>query len=250
MLINFSIVRLSIIFLLIIFLPLVQNQWLNLYLFDINNFTFYKLLYYLSGLACPVFVCLNSIHNFTYYSFLKNNIRSNNKIKGKFLLLITLILLILISHLVLNYIFINVEFIFKFFINKNYQFNININERIIFIFFLSLLLIINKSKIFIKKFILLNYFICSIFIWYSKINNILVNDKFLINSYFNFENKNFTNILILLTIEIVYYLWSYISYKTNLSDWLVPMPCKKDIKPLLNFLIFYFLIIIYYSILE
>jgi len=44
-------------------------------------------------------------------------------------------------------------------------------------------------------------------------------------------------------------MWSYLSYKTNLSDWIIRKPQKWDLIPFLNMLIFYFFIVIYYSIL-
>ena len=69
LIIKFSLLRLSIIILLVILFPLVQKQWLNLYLFDINNLSIYKLLYYLSGLFVPVLVIINSLNKFTYYQF-------------------------------------------------------------------------------------------------------------------------------------------------------------------------------------
>ena len=48
-------------FLLII--PFVQKQWFNLYLFNINDITFYSILYYLSGIICPALICLNSLND-------------------------------------------------------------------------------------------------------------------------------------------------------------------------------------------
>ena len=79
--------RLTIFVLLVILFPLVQNQWLNLYLFDINNFTIYKLLYYLSGLIFPILVFKNSLNKFTYYKFLNNKIKNYHRISGKSLFL-------------------------------------------------------------------------------------------------------------------------------------------------------------------
>ena len=89
----------------------------------------------------------------------------------------------------------------------------------------------------------------SFFIWYVQINNIKFDDHFYIYKYFALENMNIINILFLFFIEILYFIWSYVSYKTNLSDWLVSIPKKSDMFPVLNILIFYFFIIFYYSLL-
>ena len=56
-------------------------------------------------------------------------------------------------------------------------------------------------------------------------------------------------IFILIAIEISYFTWSFLSYKTNLSDWIVAIPQRKDFIPILHMIIFYFFIIFYYLIL-
>ena len=84
MIIKFSLLRLSIIISLVILFPLVQKQWLNLYLFDINNLSIYKLLYYLSGLIVPILVIINSLNNFTYYKFNFYKKNNNNFISNNF----------------------------------------------------------------------------------------------------------------------------------------------------------------------
>ena len=84
--------------------------------------------------------------------------------------------------------------------------------------------------------------------WYSQINNSSLND--VIPFYiFKFENINFVNIVFLLAIETMFYLWSYISYNSHLSDWNVTKPYKKEVTPIFNVIIFYLLVILYYSIL-
>ena len=114
MIIKFSLLRLSIIILLVILFPLVQKQWLNLYLFDINNLSIYKLLYYLSGLIVPILVIINSLNKFTYYKFNFHKKKNNNSdVSGKSLLLITLVILSILSILISNYIFINLKIIFN-----------------------------------------------------------------------------------------------------------------------------------------
>ena len=250
MIIKFSLLRLTIIVLLVILFPLVQNQWLNLYLFDINNFTIYKLLYYLSGLICPILVFKNSLNKFTYYKFLNNKLKNYHRISGKSLFLITLGILLLLSFLIFNYIFINFNIFSNLFISDNkYLYYFDFYKQIIFAFIISILLIFKKSKLFIKKITLINFFIFSCFIWYIEINNIQITDLFENVNFFKFETINFLNILFLLFIEILYYFWSYLSNSTYLSDWRLPVLYKSEITPIFKIIIFYLFIILYYSIL-
>ncbi len=246
MIINLSLSRILITFLLGILLPLIQNQWLNLYLFDINNSYFYKYLYFLSGLICPLLVSINSINIFTFYSF--NNSNKPLEISGKFLFLVAAIVLVTLSTLLSYYYYLNLEIICKLFLNKNYLFNIDYNNKTLFIFILSIALIFKKTRILIKKSTLLNFFMISIFIWYVKVNNISI--EISLSNIFELENINFINIIYFSTIEIIYYLWSYISYKSNLSDWQVPRPNRKDFVPIVIIVIFYLWILFYYYFLK
>ena len=100
----------------LIILPLVQKQWFNLYSFNINDISFYSILYYLSGAICPFLVCLNSLKNYTYYSFNKDKIHSIKIIKGKRLLFLVAINLIFLSYLIADYIYINFDLIFNLFL--------------------------------------------------------------------------------------------------------------------------------------
>ena len=119
-----------------------------------------------------------------------------------------------------------------------------------FIFLISILLIFKKSRFLLKKIILINFILISLYLWHLKINNISVDDQFHIYKYFGLNDLNLINLFILVAIEISFYTWSFLSYKTNLSDWIVPKPQKGDFIPFLNIFIFYFFIIIYYSILS
>ena len=249
MIIKFSLVRLIIIFLLVLLFPLIQNQWLNLYLFDKNNFSIYKLLYFFSGIIAPTLLTFNSISKFTNYKFKNNILKYERKITGTELLLISSIVLVTLSLIIYNYIFINLKIIYKLFIiDYNYHLNLDIDKQILFIAIISILLIFKKIKLFLKKLILINYFIISTLIWYSHLNNINLYDLFLKNNIFKFDNINFINLVILLSIEILYYLWSYISYDSFLSDWSVPKLRIREMTPLLKILIFYLLILLYYSL--
>ena len=233
----------------LLILPLVQKQWFNLYLFNINNISFYSVLYYLSGMICPSLVCLNSLNNYTYYTFNNNKIISKNTIKGKGLLFLVAINLILLSYFIIDYILITFDLSCNIFFEELNLPKPNIFQISLFIILNSILLILKKSRFLIKKLILLSFIMNSFYLWYFQINNIYVDDKFHIYRYFSFNDLNLINIFILVAIEISFYTWSFISYKTNLSDWIVPNPQKGDIISFLNIFIFYFFIIIYYSIL-
>ena len=234
---------------ILIILPFVQKQWFNLYSFNINDISFYSILYYLSGTICPSLVCLNSLKNLTHYSFNKNKIYSKNIIKGKRLLFLVAINLIFLSFLIADYIYINFDLTFNLFLEGINVPKPDIPQFIFFIFLISILLIFKKSRFLLKKIILVNFILISFYFWHLQINNISVDDQFHIYRYFGLNDLNLINLFILVAIEISFYTWSYVSYKTNLSDWIVPKPQKGDFIPFLNIVIFYFFIIIYYSIL-
>jgi len=233
----------------LLILPFVQKQWFNLYSFNINDISFYSILYYLSGTICPSLVCLNSLKNYTYYSFNKNKIHSKNIIKGKSLLLLVVINLIFLSYFISDYIYINFDLICNLFLKGNNLPKPDIFQFSLFIFLNSILLIFKKSRLLFKKLILVNYILISFYLWHLQINNINVDDQFHIYRYFGLNDLNLINIFILVAIEISFFTWSFLSYKTNLSDWIVQKPQKGDVIPILNMFIFYFFIIIYYSIL-
>ena len=248
MIIKFSLIRLFIIFLLVLLFPLVQQQWLNLYLFSNNNFSIYKVLYYLSGLIVPILVVINSLNKFTYYKF--NDHKKNiNNISGRFLLLITIILSTTLSILISRYIFINLKIFINYFLSNNeYIVKFDFDKQLLVVVVISTFLIFKKTKFLLKKIILTNYFIFSFITWYFQINNSFLIDvvPFYISK---FGNINFLNVTFLFAIETVFYFWSYISYRSNLSDWKVPKPIFKEVLPILNITIFYLLINLYYSIL-
>ena len=234
---------------LLLILPLVQNQWFNLYSFNIDDISFYSILYYLSGTICPFLVFLNSLKNYTYYNFKKNNIYSKNIIKGKRLLFLVAINLIFLSYFIADYLYINFDLIFNLFLEGINLPKPDILQLSFFIFLISIFLIFKKSRFLFKKLILINFILISLYLWHLQINNINVDDQFHIYRYFGLNDLNLINIFILVAIEISFFSWSFISYKTNLSDWIVQKPQKMDLIPILNMFIFYFFIIIYYSIL-
>jgi len=234
----------------LLILPFVQKQWFNLYLFNINDFSFYSILYYLSGTICPFLICLNSLNNNTYYKFNNNNTYIKNSIKGKSLLFLVAINLIFLSCLTIYYIYINFDLVSNLFIE-----GFNLQQPDIFqlsslILLIAILLIFKKFRVLYKKLILGNFILISFYIWHLQINNIIVDDNFNIHRYFGLNNLNLVNVFILVAVEVSFYSWSFLSYKTNLSDWVVRRPQKGDFTPFLNMIIFYFFIIIYYLILN
>ena len=234
---------------ILIILPFVQKQWFNLYLFNIDDISFYSILYYLSGTICPFLVCLNSLKNNTYYEFNNNKIYSKNIITGKRLFFLVAINLIFLSYFIAEYLYINFDLIFNLFFEGINLPKPDIIQLIFLILLISSLLIFKKSRFLLKKLILVNFILISLFLWHLQINNISVDDQFHIYRYFGLNDLNLINLFILVAIEISFYTWSFLSYKTNLSDWIVPKPQKGDVVPFLNIFIFYIFIIIYYSIL-
>jgi len=233
----------------LLILPFVQKQWLNLYSLNINVISFYSIIYYLSGAICPSLVSLNSLKNYTYYNFTRDKIHSIKIIKGKRLLFFVAINLIFLSYLIADYMYINFDLIFNLFLEGINLPEPDILQLSFFIFLISILLIFKKSRFLLKKIILVNFILISLYLWHLQINNISVYDQFYIYRYFGLNDLNLINLFILVFIEISFYTWSFLSYKTNLSDWIVPKPQKGDGIPFLNIFIFYFSIVIYYSIL-
>ena len=86
--------------------------------------------------------------------------------------------------------------------------------------FLLSLLIFRKTRILIKKLVLINFSI-ALMIWHIKLNNIFINDELII-MIINFKYYKFTNIIFIFFIDLNYFLWSLVSFKNNLSDWIVP----------------------------
>ncbi len=244
-----NITKLSVTLSFLLILPFVQKQWLNLYSLNINDISFYSILYYLSGAICPSLVYINSLKNYTYYSFTRDKFHSIKIIKGKRLLLLVAINLIFLSYLIADYIYINFDLIFNLFIEGVNVPKPDIPQLSFFIFLISILLIFKKSRFLLKKIILVNFILISLYLWHFQINNISLDDQFYIYKYFGLNDLNLINLFILVAIEISFYTWSLLSYKTNLSDWIVPEPQKGDFIPFLHIFIFYFFMIIYYSIL-
>jgi len=229
----------------LLILPFVQKQWFNLYLFNFNDFSFYSILYYLSGVIFPYLVCLNSLNNFTYYNFNKNKIFSKNIITGKALFFLIAINLIFLSYFISDYIYINFDLISNLFLEGINLPNPDIIQSSFLMILISIFLIFKKFRLLLKKLILVNFILISFYLWHIQIKNINVDDQFHIYRYFGLNNLDLINFFILISIEISYFTWSFLSYKTNLSDWIVRKPQRVDFTPLLKIIIFYFFIYIY-----
>ena len=242
--------RLIITLSIVLIIPFVQKQWFNLYLFNNNNISFHSILYYLSGIITPSLICFNSLNNFTYYQFSKNKINSKIIIKGKTLLVFVAISLIILSFLIVDYFYINFDFLTNLFFGGNKFQQTDIFQLSYLIFSVAILLIYKAPRIFAKKLILINFILISFYIWYLQIKNINIDDQFHISKYFVIDNMNLINVLILFTLEITYFIWSYLSYKNNLSDWIVQISHKSIMNNIFKIFIFYFFIFIYYSILS
>ena len=233
----------------LLILPFVQKQWFNLYSFNINYFSFYSILYYLSGIICPTLISLNSLNNYTYYKFENNKIYNKKSIKGKSLFILVAMNLIFLSYLIIDYTYLNLDLISNLFIEGFNLKQPDIFQLGLLILLFIIVLIFKKSRFLFKRLVLGNFVLISFYIWYLQINNLSVDDKFHIYEYLGLKNLNLINVLILFALEISYFAWSFLSNKTNLSDWDVCIPQKEDVTPFLNICIFYFFIIIYYSIL-
>ena len=256
MIINFYYIKVFIFILFIILFPFVQKQWLNLSVLELSKTSFYSILYFLSGFICPIILSVYSLKNFSNYKFHLIDTNYNKFIRGKSLLIFVVLILLILSTSVANYFYITFEIIYKFLINSNYVFNIDLPSKSIFIFIITVSLIFNKTKKFLKQIILFNFFLLSSLIWFSHLKgnvfneNLLINKNFIFQNILNVHNPNFINILLLLFIEAIYFVWAYLSNKNNLSDWNVPLPLKGDMNPVLEITLLHVIFIAYYSFLE
>ena len=171
-------------------LPFVQKQWFNLYSLNINDISLYSILYYLSGAICPSLVCLNSLKNFTYYNFYKDKIQSIKIIKGKRLLILVAINLIFLSYLIADYLYINFDLIFNLFFEGINLPKPEILQLSFFLFLISILLILKKSRFLLKKIILINFILISLYLWHLQINNIIIDNQFHIYRYYGLSDFN------------------------------------------------------------
>ena len=193
---------------------------------------------------------LYSLKNFTIYKFKNIKLNSNEFVQGKNLLILILLTLIPLSILISNYIYINLDLILNILFDINFQLQTNYTINFYLSFIIINFLIFKTTRIFVKKIVLLNFVFISFILWYLQVNNIFIDNNLLIKKLVRIDNLNIINIFFLLIIETIYYFWTFISYRNNLSDWSILIPQKKDIYPIVNTIIFYLFIIVYYLLLK
>ena len=223
-----------------------QDQWLNIFLLNEFEFSYYSILYFLSGFLFPIVVIYNSLTNFFEYEFNINKYKSK---KLKFIGLIFIFTILILSIFILRYFIFSINYIFPQ-IDLNIYFDI---KYIFLIIIIMIFLLINKTKRIVKRLFLINFFIICIINWSSyffKLQGIeiLISKYISSKSYYEFNNLNILNIFYLFTFEILYYLWSFINYQNNLSDWSITYPKSADFIPFSKITTFYLGVIIYYLI--
>ena len=224
-----------------------QDQWLNIFLLNKIEFSIYSILYFISGFLFPVIVIKNSLRYFFDYKFNTNKLKLN-KIKNISYLIFSTVLIL--SILIIKYFKITLGLIIPQ-IDLNIFFNIRI--QIILSLSLILLLFFYKAKRALKKMLLLNFFIICFINWTNYFivligNDIFINKYISDNIYLDFKTLNIHNIIYLFILEILFYLWSFLTYQNNISDWSISYPTNKDLKPIINIIIFYLGVLTYYII--
>jgi len=227
--------------------PIVQDQWFNIFLLNESEFSFYSFLYFLSGFLFPILVINNSLSNFFNYKFNYNKCQTK---RFKYVGYSVIFTILILSILIVKYFIFSINYIIPQ-IDLNTYFDIKIET--IFLLVVIILLLINKTKRLIKKLFLINFFIICFINWSSYCLNlkgieILISKYFSNNSYYDYNNLNILNISYLFIFEIFYYLWSFISYQNNLSDWSITYPKRTDFLPITKIAIFYLGVLIYYFI--
>ena len=227
--------------------PIVQDQWLNIFLLNQFAFSYYSILYFLSGLFFPIIIISYSLRNFCDYKFNSNNYEIK---KLKYIGYLVFFNILILSILIIRYFILSINYIIPQ-IDLNSYFDIKL--KILLLLIVMILLLINKTKRIIKKLFLLIFFIIFFINWSTYNMNLhgiesFINKYISDNNYYDFNNLNILNISYLFILEIIYYLWSFITYQNNLSDWSITTPKKVDFIPLSKITIFYFGVLIYYLI--
>ena len=227
--------------------PIVQDQWLNIFLLNELEFSYYSILYFISGLLFPIIVLNISLGSFFNYKFISNKSKSK---KLKFFGYLVVITILILSILIIKYFIFTIKYIIPQ-IDLNVYFDIKL--KILLLITVMILLLINKTKRVIKNLFLLNFFIICLINWSIYFLNlqgldIFINNYISNNTYYEFNNLNILNILYLFLFETFYYLWSFITYKDNLSDWSITYPKKGDFIPISKITTFYSGVLIYYYI--
>ena len=224
-----------------------QDQWLNIFLLNKFEFSYYSILYFFSGFLFPIIVIYNSLNNFFDYKFSSNKYEFNKLRSIGYLVTFTLLIL---SILIIRYFIFSLNYIIPQ-IDLNSYFDIKL--KILLLLIVMVLLLINKTKRIVKRLFLVIFFIIFFVNWSTYYLNLHGIDNFIIkyisdNNYYDFYNLNILNISYLFILETFYYFWSYITYQNNLSDWSIKTPKGVDFIPLSRIIIFYLGVLIYYLI--
>ena len=224
-----------------------QDQWLNIFLLNKFEFSYYSILYFLSGFLFPIVVINNSLNNFFDYKFSSNKYESNKLSSIGYFVTFTLLIL---SILIIRYFIFSINYIIPQ-IDLNSYFDIKL--KILLLLIVMILLLINKTKRIIKRLFLLIFFIVFLINWSTYYLNLQGVETFISkyisdNNYYDLNNLNILNISYLFILEIFYYFWSFITYQNNLSDWSIKKPKGVDFIPLSKITIFYLGVLIYYLI--
>ena len=224
-----------------------QDQWLNIFLLNKFEFSYYSILYFFSGFLFPIIVIYNSLNNFFDYKFSSNKYESNKLSSIGYFVTFTLLIL---SILIIRYFIFALNYIIPQ-IDLNSYFDIKL--KILLLLIVMVLLLINKTKRIVKRLFLVIFFIIFFVNWSTYYLNLHGIENFIIkyisdNNYYDFYNLNILNISYLFILEIFYYFWSYITYQNNLSDWSITIPKRVDFIPLSKITIFYLGVLIYYLI--
>ena len=227
--------------------PIVQDQWLNIYLLNQFEFSYYTVLYFLSGFLFPIVVINTSLSNFFDYKF---NFNKHQDKKFKFIGYLVIFNILILSILIIKYFIISINYIIPQ-IDLNIYFDIKL--KILLLLVVMVLLLINRTKRILKRLFLLNFFIICFVNWSIYFLNLQgiefsINKYISENNYYEFNILNILNVFYLLLFEIFYYLWSFINYQNNLSDWNISYPKRSDFIPIIKIIIFHFGVLIYYFI--
>ncbi len=225
--------------------PIVQDQWLNLILLNEFEFSYYSILYFISGFIFPILVIYNSLLNFFDYKF--NSNKYQNK-KFKFVGYLFFINILILSIIIIRYFLYSLNYIIPQIDLNNY---LDIKIKFLLLLIIMTFLLINKTKRFLKKLILLNFFIICFINWTIYFLNLQGMEIFIIKYISNniyHEFNNIINIFYLLLFEIFYFLWSFINYQNNLSNWSITYPQRGDFIHISKIFIFYLGVLIYYFI--
>ena len=200
----------------------------------------------MSGYLFPSILVFYSINNFTDYQF-NNNYGKDIKNNFRYTSTIVFPILLIFSILITKY------YIYLFSKINNASFNLlEFNHlQLIITLIISLLLLIKKTKNKVKNLYLIYYLFNFSIYWtintYSlNISNTFIKDNYINNFISNNLNFNYINIVFLFLLEILFFLWSFIVHKDNLSDWRIPIPKKSNLYPLVNIFLFYFGLIVYF----